>query len=84
MSHRILVHVSGGFVYFITKDFEVDIRASVRLNPRANDFLVRTPFAIEPGKHRRRNVSSAPDVRIDERSQSAEDRDGTSATVQHQ
>jgi Putative MetA-pathway of phenol degradation len=36
----------GGFVYFITKDFEVDIRAGVGLNQRANDFLAGAGFAV--------------------------------------
>ena len=36
----------GGFVYFITKDVEVDIRAGVGLNRRANDFLAGTGFAV--------------------------------------
>lgn len=36
----------GGFVYFITKDVEVDIRAGVGLNRQANDFLVGTGFAV--------------------------------------
>jgi hypothetical protein len=36
----------GGFVYFITKDVEVDIRAGVGLNARANDFLAGTGFAV--------------------------------------
>ena len=36
----------GGFVYFITKDIEVDIRAGVGLNQRANDFLAGTGFAV--------------------------------------
>jgi hypothetical protein len=36
----------GGFVYFITKNLAVDIRAGVGLNPRANDFLGGTGFAI--------------------------------------
>ena len=36
----------GGFVYFITKNVEVDIRAGVGLNQRANDFLAGTGFAI--------------------------------------
>jgi hypothetical protein len=36
----------GGFVYFITKDVEVDIRAGVGLNQRANDFLAGTGFAV--------------------------------------
>ncbi len=36
----------GGFVYFITKNVEVDIRAGVGLNQRANDFLAGTGFAV--------------------------------------
>jgi hypothetical protein len=36
----------GGLVYFITKDLEVDIRAGVGLNERANDFLAGTGLAI--------------------------------------
>ena len=36
----------GGFVYFITKDVEVDIRAGVGLNARANDFLAGAGFAV--------------------------------------
>jgi hypothetical protein len=36
----------GGFVYFITKDIEVDIRAGVGLNRQANDFLAGTGFAV--------------------------------------
>ncbi len=36
----------GGFVYFITKDVAVDIRAGVGLNQRANDFLAGTGFAV--------------------------------------
>ncbi len=36
----------GGFVYFITKDVEVDIRAGVGLNQRANDFLAGPGFAV--------------------------------------
>lgn len=36
----------GGFVYFIAKDFAVDIRAGVGLNERANDFLAGTGFAV--------------------------------------
>jgi len=36
----------SGFVYFITKDVEVDIRAGVGLNQRANDFLAGTGFAV--------------------------------------
>jgi len=36
----------GGLVYFITKDFGVDIRAGVGLNERANDFLAGTGFAV--------------------------------------
>jgi hypothetical protein len=36
----------GGFVYFITKDVAVDIRAGVGLNRQANDFLVGTGFAV--------------------------------------
>jgi len=33
-------------VYFITKDVEVDIRAGVGLNQRANDFLAGPGFAV--------------------------------------
>jgi Putative MetA-pathway of phenol degradation len=36
----------GGFVYFITKNFEVDIRAGVGLNQQANDFLAGAGFAV--------------------------------------
>jgi hypothetical protein len=36
----------GGFVYFITKDLEVDVRAGVGLNERANDFLAGAGFAV--------------------------------------
>ena len=36
----------GGFVYFITKNLEVDIRAGVGLNERANDVLAGTGFAV--------------------------------------
>lgn len=36
----------GGFVYFITKDVAVDIRAGVGLNAQANDFLAGTGFAV--------------------------------------
>ena len=36
----------GGLVYFITKDVEVDIRAGVGLNARANDFLAGAGFAV--------------------------------------
>jgi hypothetical protein len=36
----------GGLVYFITKDFEVDIRAGVGLNRQANDFLAGAGFAV--------------------------------------
>ena len=36
----------GGFVYFLTKDVAVDIRAGVGLNQRANDFLAGTGFAV--------------------------------------
>ena len=36
----------GGFVYFITKDLEVDIRAGVGLNERANNFLAGTGLAV--------------------------------------
>jgi len=35
-----------GFVYFITKDVAVDIRAGVGLNAQANDFLAGTGFAV--------------------------------------
>ena len=36
----------AGFVYFFTKDFEVDIRAGIGLNGQANDFLAGTGFAV--------------------------------------
>jgi hypothetical protein len=36
----------GGFVYFITKDVAVDIRAGLGLNAQANDFLLGTGFAV--------------------------------------
>jgi hypothetical protein len=36
----------GGFVYFITKDIAVDVRAGVGLNARANDVLAGTGFAV--------------------------------------
>lgn len=36
----------GGFVYFITKDVAVDIRAGVGLNAHANDFLAGTGFSV--------------------------------------
>ena len=36
----------GGFVYFITRNFAVDIRAGVGLNDRANDFLAGVGFAV--------------------------------------
>ncbi len=36
----------GGFVYFITKNLAVDIRAGVGLNGRANDVLAGTGFAV--------------------------------------
>jgi hypothetical protein len=36
----------GGLVYFITKDFGVDIRAGVGLNRQANDLLAGAGFAV--------------------------------------
>jgi Putative MetA-pathway of phenol degradation len=36
----------GGFVYFITKNLAVDIRAGLGLNGRANDVLAGTGFAV--------------------------------------
>ena len=39
-------YAAGGFVYFITKDVEVDIRAGVGLNGQANDFLAGAGFAV--------------------------------------
>src|SRR6266446_1845057 len=36
----------GGFVYFITKNLEVDIRAGVGLNRQANDVIAGTGFAV--------------------------------------
>jgi hypothetical protein len=38
-------YVVGGFVYFLTNNFEVDIRAGVGLNNHASDYLVGTGFA---------------------------------------
>jgi len=38
-------YIVGGFVYFFTNDFEVDIRAGVGLNNLASDYLVGTGFA---------------------------------------
>ena len=35
----------GGLVYFLTKNFAIDIRAGVGLNAQANDFLAGTGFA---------------------------------------
>jgi Putative MetA-pathway of phenol degradation len=36
----------GGFVYFISQDLAVDIRAGAGLNDRANDFLAGAGFAV--------------------------------------
>lgn len=36
----------GGLVYFITNNLEVDVRAGVGLNKRANDFLTGAGFAV--------------------------------------
>jgi hypothetical protein len=36
----------GGLVYFITPNFEVDVRAGVGLNSNSNDFLAGTGFAV--------------------------------------
>jgi len=36
----------AGFVYFFTKNFEMDIRAGIGLNGQANDFLAGTGFAV--------------------------------------
>jgi hypothetical protein len=36
----------GGFVYFITEDLEIDVRAGVGLNSRADDFLAGAGFAV--------------------------------------
>jgi len=36
----------GGLVYFIMNNLEVDIRAGVGLNKRANDFLTGVGFAV--------------------------------------
>src|SRR5262249_14383916 len=36
----------GGFVYFITKNVEIDIRAGVGLNRQANDVIAGTGFAV--------------------------------------
>jgi len=36
----------GGFVYFVTRNFAVDIRAGVGLNERSNDFLAGVGFAV--------------------------------------
>lgn len=36
----------GGLVYFLTKDFAIDIRAGVGLNTQANDFLAGAGFAV--------------------------------------
>jgi hypothetical protein len=38
-------YIVGGFVYFFTNDFEVDIRAGVGLNNHASDHLLGTGFA---------------------------------------
>jgi len=38
-------YIVGGFMYFFTNNFEVDIRAGVGLNDHASDYLVGSGFA---------------------------------------
>jgi len=38
-------YIVGGFVYFLSNDLEVDIRAGVGLNNHASDYLLGTGFA---------------------------------------
>jgi hypothetical protein len=38
-------YIVGGFVYFFTNNFEVDIRAGVGLNKHASDYLLGSGFA---------------------------------------
>jgi hypothetical protein len=39
-------YIVGGFVYYFTNNFEMDIRAGVGLNEHANDFLAGPGFAV--------------------------------------
>jgi hypothetical protein len=39
-------YFNGGFTYFITPDFTIDVRVGVGLNPRADDFFTGTGICI--------------------------------------